>query len=113
MGHTTRMIKSTGKKNAIIQTTEEYASQATVHGVGYIFDKQLPKLDRFLWFFICLTFGILAIFLTKQSFSDWQNNQVIITLKNTAKPVTEIQFPTVAICTENGTHGKCREKSLG
>ena len=33
-----------------------------------------------------------------RSYSDWQSDQVITTLKTTAKPVTDLAFPTVTIC---------------
>ena len=40
----------------------------------------------------------LAIYLSVESYNQWQARPVITTLKNTAKPVTEISFPTVTIC---------------
>ena len=97
------MARSGRKKNAIIRTTGEYASEATIHGVGYVFNKELPTLDRILWVIFCFGFAFLAVFWTHQAYSVWREDQVITTLKNTAKPVTEIEFPMVAICTD-GLH---------
>ena len=33
-----------------------------------------------------------------RSYTDWQSDQVITTLKTTARPVTDLSFPTVTIC---------------
>jgi hypothetical protein len=106
-----RMTLPRGKKNAIKRTANEYAGQSTVHGVGYIFDRELSPLDRVLWFLFCLGLGCLAIHWTKESFTGWRNNQIITTLKNTAKPVTELEFPTLASCTD-GLHMESVERAL-
>ena len=105
------MTRSGGKKNALTKTTGEYASQATIHGVGYAFNQELPNLDRILWILFCLSLGSLAVFWTYQSYDDWRQNRVITTLKNTAKPVTEVDFPMVTICTD-GLHMANVEKTM-
>ena len=105
------MAVSGGKQNAIKRTANEYAGQATVHGVSYMSDRGLPHLDRVLWFLFCLGLGCLAIYWTKESFTGWQNDQTITTLKNTAKPVTELEFPTIAICSD-GLHMESVERAL-
>ena len=33
-----------------------------------------------------------------RSYTEWQSDQVITTLKSTARPVTDLAFPTVTIC---------------
>ena len=40
----------------------------------------------------------IATFSSTRSYSDWQSDQVITTLKTTAKPVTDLAFPTVTVC---------------
>ena len=58
----------------------------------------MPLLSNLLWAFVCLLSMGLAIYLSVESYNQWQERPVITTLKNTAKPVTEIPFPTVTIC---------------
>ena len=101
--------KSFPKQSGLAKTTEDYANRSTVHGLGYTFDRKLFRTDRCLWVFICLSFASLAVHLTYQSYNNWQDNQVVITLKNTAKPVNEINFPVVTICSA-GLHMDLVEK---
>ena len=90
--------KSSSKKAILVQTAEGYASGSTVHGITYVFNAGLNAVDRFLWFVVCLSFGILAGVLAYQSYSAWQEDQVVITLKSTTKPVQEMLFPAITIC---------------
>ena len=70
-------MKNTLKKTALVQTTEEYASRSSIHGIGYIFDRELNIVDRFLWLFVVLAFAGVAAALTWNFWSQWRNEQVI------------------------------------
>ena len=93
--HPEKSPKRKSKKSLII---EDFASRSTVHGVSYIFDKTIALFDRLLWTFICLASATFAIYLIHTSYSDWQDNQVITTLKSVAQPVTDHDFPAFTIC---------------
>ena len=69
------MANTSSKK--VSQTTEEYASHSSIHGIGYIFDKELSKVDRVLWLFMVLAFLGVAAALTWNFWSQWRNEQVI------------------------------------
>ena len=64
------------KKSALTQTTEEYASRSSIHGIGYVFDRELNIVDRFLWLFVVLSFAGVAAALTWNFWSQWRNEQV-------------------------------------
>ena len=64
-------------KTVLSQTTEEYASRSSIHGIGYIFDKELSIVDRVLWLFMVLAFLGVAAALTWNFWSQWRNEQVI------------------------------------
>ena len=98
-------MKRTSKKTALTQTTEEYASRSSIHGIGYAFDRELNVVDRLLWLLVVLAFLGIAAALSWDLWSQWQNEQVIkttslskfdlililvTTLKNTVKLVTDI-----------------------
>ena len=55
------------KKSALVQTTEDFASRTSIHGVAYAFDRDLGLVDRALWILVVLAFLLLASFLTKNS----------------------------------------------
>ena len=60
------------------QTAEEYASHTSIHGVPYIFDRELSYLDRFLWLLVTLAFLGLSISLTWNTWTQWREEQVCI-----------------------------------
>ena len=91
-------MKTKKKSPAVVRTTEEFASQTTVHGISYIFDRSLPMVDRLLWLVVVVSFLGLASYLTYNSYTEWRGEQVITTLKDTVMPVTEVAFPAITIC---------------
>ena len=70
-------MANTSTKKAFSQTTEEYASRSSIHGISYIFDKELSIVDRLLWLFMVLAFLGVAAALTWNFWSQWRNEQVI------------------------------------
>ena len=69
-------MTKTLKKPALTQTTEEYASRSSIHGIGYIFDRELNIVDRLLWLLVVLAFLGIASALTWNFWSQWRNEQV-------------------------------------
>ena len=61
-------------------------------------DSKLSILTNLLWLIICICCSSFAIYLVTESYTMWQKEPVITTLKSVGKPVTEIAFPTVTIC---------------
>ena len=61
-------------------------------------DSKLSILTNLLWLIICVCCSTFAIYLVRESYTMWQKEPVITTLKSVGKPVTEIAFPTVTIC---------------
>ena len=69
-------MKKTLNKAALSQTTEEYASRSSIHGIGYIFDKELHLLERLLWLLLVIAFLGVAATMTLNFWSQWRNEQV-------------------------------------
>ena len=69
-------MKRTLKKTALTQTTEEYASRSSIHGIGYTFDRELNVVERLLWLLVVLAFLGIAAALTWDIWSQWRNEQV-------------------------------------
>ena len=78
--------------------TRDFASRSSVHVVKYVFDRNISHFDRALWTIICIASTFFAIYLIHNSYTDWQTNQVVTTLKSVAKPVTDLDFPAFTIC---------------
>ena len=64
-------MKGAKKKLALTKTTTEYASQSSIHGIGYIFDR-----DRVLWLLVVVAFLAVAAKITKNFWSQWGEEQV-------------------------------------
>ena len=86
------------KKNYASTTLHEYAENSSVHGVSYIFSPSETIVEKLIWCFVVLASLVLAGWFSQKSFTDWQDNQIITTLKNAAKQVSELDFPAVTIC---------------
>ena len=71
-----RPKKPTMRSN-ITQTTKDYASRSSIHGISYIFDKDLSLVDRLLWLFLVLVFFGVAVAMTWNFWSQWRNGQVM------------------------------------
>ena len=69
-------MTKTFNKQALSKTTQEYASRSSIHGITYIFDKELSLVDRLLWLFFVLAFLGVAAALTWNLWSQWRNEQV-------------------------------------
>ena len=85
-------------QSAILATLRSYASNATVHGLSYIGDRNLPVVDRLVWLVVVVVFGSCAVYLSHGVFKEWQSNKVVTTLRETELPITELDFPAITIC---------------
>ena len=64
-------MKGAKRKLALTKTTTEYASRSSIHGIGYIFDR-----DRVLWLLVVVAFLAVAANITKNFWSQWGEEQV-------------------------------------
>ena len=72
----------------LAQNVEEFGSRSSIHGVSYTLDRALPWLDRVLWLLLFLGSIALAAYMITTTVKDWQDRQVVTTLKTMSKPVT-------------------------
>ena len=73
-------MKKRSKKSAFAQTTEDYASRSSIHGIGYVFDTSLGIVDRLFWLLVVVAFVGVVVALTWNFWSQWRNEQVRIKL---------------------------------
>ena len=71
-------MKGANRKVALNKTTTEYASRSSIHGIGYIFDRELGIFDRVLWLLAVVAFLAVAAKITKNFWSQWREEQVDI-----------------------------------
>ena len=66
------------KKSGFAQTATEYAGRSSIHGIGYIFDRELGIFDRVLWLLMVFFFLGVAGALTGNLWTQWRDEQVIM-----------------------------------
>ena len=83
-------MKSRLRKNPFIRTAEEYASQSSIHGIGYVFDQKLGLVDRLIWMVVVLAFLSLASYLTQNMWTQYCILGSVATLSTsmTSIPIT-------------------------
>ena len=101
-----------GKISPLSRTVHDYSESATVHGVSYVFSKPLPLLDRVIWGLVTLSCLSLAIYWSVIAYGNWQDNLVVTSLKDPAKPVAGLSFPAVTICTSGLDMEAVKDKLL-
>ena len=72
------MARGKKSRNLVATTSAEFASQTTIHGIGYIFDRKLSVLERGFWIFVVLTFLAAAVYLFYNSWTQWRRDQVVM-----------------------------------
>ena len=82
----------------LINTAKDFTQNSSVHGIGYIFNNTIPLADSIIWAFLSLGSLSLAIYMSVDTYLEWQAKPTIITLTNSSVPATEITFPAVTIC---------------
>ena len=96
----------------VSRTVHGYSESATVHGVSYVFSKPLPLLDRVIWGLFTLSCLSFAIYWSVIAYGNWQDNLVVTSLKDPAKPVASLSFPAVTICTSGLDMEAVKDKLL-
>merc|ERR1712168_813762 len=72
----------------LIKNLKEFGSRSSIHGVCYTMDRALSWLDRVLWLLLFLSSIALAGYMISTTVQDWQERQVVTTLKKMSKPIT-------------------------
>ena len=95
---------------ALEQTTQQYAENTTIHGIGYIFGSGISAVERVLWILI-VSLGIFgAVFLSVTAYQNWQETPVLTTVATTGHPIEKVQFPAITICAQ--VSSKFRRKNI-
>ena len=88
--------KSTRKR--VVDTTKQYSSTTTIHGISYLASDDTSGVERLLWGIVLLFAIGFTTFQVVTLYNDWQDHPVVTTLDTVALPIEEIKFPAVTIC---------------
>ncbi|KXJ77447.1 hypothetical protein RP20_CCG007541 [Aedes albopictus] len=87
-------------RTSLRSLVDEYCTQSTIHGIGYIGSRRRSILERIWWFgvFVLSVYGCAT--LIHKVYQKWTNNPVIVTFDERPLPVWMVPFPAVTICPE-------------
>jgi hypothetical protein len=71
-------------------------------GIKYLTDKRLPWTEKLFWAIALLLSGTAAGYLILNTFRQWQQTPVIVTLSENFMNVWEIPYPAVTLCPIGG-----------
>jgi acid-sensing ion channel, other len=76
----------------------EYFDNSNIHGLRYLTDKDRSWVERLWWLVMVMSALYGCIRLISNVYDKWQANPVIISISETAIPISEIPFPAITIC---------------
>ncbi|XP_037039247.1 pickpocket protein 28-like [Bradysia coprophila] len=111
-----QLVKETTRR-----VLKEYCNNTTIHGCKYLTAPKRHWTERFLWTIVFVVLIGLCGFSIFNTWSQWNNNPVKMSIGGEESLISEIPFPTVTVCSETkalksfltGTFNSClldREK---
>ena len=88
------------KRNKCSETVHDYSKATTIHGIQYIFEKNLSPLEYCFWVLVVFIGILLATLMSVIAYVEWKENPVLTTVKTTGHPINQIKFPSIAICAQ-------------
>ena len=85
-------------RKRVVNTTKNYSSTTTIHGISYLFSGNISGLERLLWMIVVIFAIFFTTFQVVKLYNEWQAKPVITTLDTVALPIKDIEFPAVTIC---------------
>ena len=93
------------KRKRIVDTTKQYSSTTTIHGISYLTGDDISGIERLLWAIVVLSAISIAVFQVASLYKNWQEQPVVTTLDTVALPIEKIKFPAVTICPQGSRQG--------
>ncbi|XP_048000716.1 pickpocket protein 28-like [Leguminivora glycinivorella] len=76
----------------------EFTSTSSLHGMHYITERGLTRLEKIFWAILTLTSIFLCLWACSRAWYKWQHNSMIITVNEELMSATEVPFPAVTVC---------------
>ena len=84
----------------MIKKIKTYSEYATIQGLGYIVYSKQTLIGKTFWIAAVLSMLSIGVLWSVQMYNDWQENQVLTTIKTIAHSVKDIEFPSVTFCSQ-------------
>ena len=90
--------KSVTMSKEVYNLVQDYSEDSTIQGLVYIFKKEQTLCGKIFWILVVSLMLILGIYWSVSAYNDWQSNPVLTTIKTSAFPIKDVEFPAVTIC---------------
>ncbi|KAJ0179069.1 hypothetical protein K1T71_005844 [Dendrolimus kikuchii] len=86
------------RKRQVVETLSSYAKNTSLHGVKYIVDRTMTRIEKVFWLMAIIASVTMCVFLMHNSWHKWRTNPIVITINERATPIEDVYFPSVTIC---------------
>jgi len=90
--------KPTSPGKEMYNIIQDYSEYSTIQGVIYIFQRNQTQIGKVFWSLVIIAMLGLGTYWSVCAYQDWLDNPVMTTIKTSALPIKEINFPAVTIC---------------
>ena len=92
--------KQSSQQTKIYKIIQEYSEHSTIQGLLYIFQTNQSQVGRIFWSLVIFAVIFLGAYWSVEAYSNWKANPVLTTVKTSALPIKNIEFPAVTICSQ-------------
>lgn len=82
------------------QHIDDYCVNSTIHGVKYLSSRKSTRNERIFWLLALILSTVLFIFLFSKVWIRYGDGPIAIEISPYQKPIWDIPFPAITICTE-------------
>lgn len=99
-------IKSLGMKRLkfarpLGKSIKEFLSKTAVHSYHYLVEPNRHAAEKTMWIILHMTMSVSAIYIVLFAWSRFTDNPTITTLESQQYSIFGLDFPAVAICSNN------------
>jgi hypothetical protein len=81
-----------------MKSVGDFSKITTIQGLEIIFDSKQPIFTRIFWLVIIVWMSGMGIYWSIQMYLNWTGQQVFIPIASLGRPVKEVEFPSITIC---------------
>ncbi|XP_043248671.1 pickpocket protein 19-like [Colletes gigas] len=89
------------RRETLVSAIRGYCANASFHGLRYVVDPRLNKIERFLWFAVFATHIVAAVYVTCYLATKLQRAPTSIGIESMNHKISGVPFPSVTLCPNN------------
>lgn len=86
---------------AFAKSLKEFFAKTSVHAYHYLVEPNRLAVEKAMWIILHMTLSVTAVYLVLYAWSRFTDNPTITTLESQHHSVFNLDYPAVAICSNN------------